>query len=123
MLSFEERGKFIRDAIEKGEEPLEVNCTGVYEDNIRNIQKILSAEVFNEKTGRWDRVILTEYHDACPICGKFIKVRAIIGTTWLAACCGEHSRQAFEQIEDNCKKRTAMMLSCTDDKECDDLLI
>lgn len=103
MLSFDERGKFIAAALKAEEQPVEVNCTGVPKDKIRNIQKVLSAEILNEKTGHWQKVELTEYIDACPICGKLMKVRAIIGTTWIAACCSEHSEQALKEIEEHAK--------------------
>ncbi len=111
MLSFEERGKYIRDAIKKGVKPLEVNCTGVPEHNIRNIRKVLSAEVLNENAGYWEKVNITEYTDACAICGKFIKVKAIIGTTWIPGCCSEHSKRILEEIEEKAKTRTAKYLS------------
>lgn len=103
MLPLEERGKFIAAALKAEEEPVFVDCTGVSEDNIRNIYKVLSAEIFNEKTGNWQKVELTEYLDACPICGKLMKVRAIVGTTWLAACCPEHSGQALKDVEEQAK--------------------
>lgn len=103
MLDFDERHRLIREAIERKDEPLEANCTGVSEDKIRIIGKVIAAEIFNEKVGHWQRVELTEYFDACPICGRFMKVRAVIGTTWLAAC-PEHTRQAFEELEKSRKE-------------------
>lgn len=98
MLSFEEKGKFITDALERRDEPIFVNCTGVPDNNIRNIQKVLSGEIFNEKIGHWQKVELTEYLDACSICGKLMRVRAIVGTTWIPACCKEHTEKILDEL-------------------------
>ena len=98
MLSFEEKGKFLTEALERRDEPIFVNCTGVPDDKIRNIQKVLSAEIFNEKIGHWQKVELAEYIDACSICGKLMRVRAIVGTTWVPACCKEHTKQILDEL-------------------------
>lgn len=98
MLSFEEKGNLLTEAIKRGDEPIPVNCTGVSEDKIRNIKKVLSAEIFNDKVGRWQKVELTEYLDACSICGRLMKVRAIVGTTWIPACCEEHTKHIFDTL-------------------------
>lgn len=91
MLSIENRKTLVAEALKRGDKPVEVNCLGVSEDKIRDIRKVLSAEIFNEKMGHWQRVMITEYIDACPFCGRLMRVRAVIGTTWSAACCAEHS--------------------------------
>ena len=98
QMSFEEKGKFLGEALERRDDPVFVNCTGVPEDKIPNIHKILSTQIFNEKIGRWQKVELTEYLDACSICGKLMRVRAVVGTTWVPACCEDHTRQILDTL-------------------------
>lgn len=99
MLSIEERGRLLSEAVRRGDTPIEINCTGAPPDKIRNLRKTISAEIFNKKIKRWQKVELTEYNDACPICGKLMKVTAVVGSTWVAACSEEHTIQTMKELE------------------------
>ena len=99
MLSFDERGKLLSEAIKRRDAPVEINCTGVPLDKIRNVRKVISAEILNKKTRRWEKVELTEYLDSCPICGKLMMVTTTVGSTWIAACCEEHTMQTLKELE------------------------
>lgn len=103
MIDFEERIRLSREALLRGDEPLDVNCTGVSDNKIETLGVATIAKIYNDKTGNWQRVELTEYLDSCPICGRLMRVKAITGTTWLAAC-PEHIEQAFEELEKSRKE-------------------
>lgn len=99
MLSFDERERLLSEAIKRRDIPIEINCTGVPLDKIRDVRKITSAEIYNKKTRRWQKVELSEYLDICPTCGKFMKVTAVVGSTWVAACCEEHTIETLKDLE------------------------
>jgi len=81
-----------------------VRCFGVDDDKVRNIgaekpvqlwrkgkfvtEMTKTVEILNEKIGKgiWQNYPLVDYYDACPVCGKLMRVQAIRGTTWLACC-------------------------------------
>jgi hypothetical protein len=81
--------KRLKEAIEKEEKPVEVNCFG----GKFEIKHGIIIRHFNEKAGIWMEEPGVEYKDICPACGKLMLVRAITRTTWLACC----SKECYEK--------------------------
>jgi len=84
-----------REAMERGEKPVEVNCFGDMRYELVGYAPIV--RIYNEKMGRWEDHIGVEYRDICPVCGRLMLVRAIKGTTWLALCSEECYRK-FDEL-------------------------
>ena len=78
------------------EEPVEVRCLGVQDDKVRNIEKRTTAEIFNDRRGVWERRILADYYDDCPVCGRLMRVLAIERTRWLT-CCSKKCWKEFDK--------------------------
>jgi hypothetical protein len=83
------------------EKPVEVNCFGTkkYElgrlyvdslatDEVGKLNGLIHVRVYNDKISHWMEEDAIQYPELCPVDGKFMLVRAIRGTTWIA-CCGE----------------------------------
>lgn len=92
----EARSQRLREAIKNNEKPKEVNCFGTEKFKIAGKRVII--EVFNDKLNIWQRHIGIEYTDICAICGTFMLVRAIEGTTWVALC-SEGCYQKFSELK------------------------
>jgi len=86
-----------------------IRCFGYPDDKVRDIgvRKLVppthgpggrwevkpSVTVFNPKMDRWEAHGLVDYVTQCPGpgCAKLIRVQAVAGTTWFAACSKECS--------------------------------
>jgi len=109
ILSLKERGKLLREALERGDKPIIVNCFGnrkyklfpnkkitltthypAKPEDFREYKLIL---YYNERLGTWVAWGYIEYYDVCPVCGKLMLVRAMVGTTWVACC----SKKCYEK--------------------------
>ncbi|MBW2672642.1 MAG: hypothetical protein JRD89_04390 [Deltaproteobacteria bacterium] len=87
------------ERLEKGE-VVEVRCFGVPDDKVRNIRTRTTAEIFNDKLGIWQRVVLVDYYDDCPVCRRRMHVLAVEGTTWFACC----SAECYKKVEEKAKE-------------------
>jgi len=85
--------KRLREALEKGEKPVNVYCFGTKEF------KILGNRVRLFRRGRWFEYECKDYYDVCPVCGRLMHVYYIPGTTFLA-CCSEECYKKYEQISE-----------------------
>jgi len=104
ILSLEERAKLLKEALKRGDKPIEVNCFGNRKYKLYPNKKITLTThaparpedfreyklilLWNEKLKTWESWGYVEYLDVCPVCGRLMLVRALPGTTWIA-CCGE----------------------------------
>ena len=100
--------KRLREALEKGEEPVEIFCFGTekfelirdvgmqYSYGFRTRKSKHTVKIFNEKFGAWQRYPCNEYLDVCPICGRLMKVFYIPGTTYLACCSSRCYEEYFK---------------------------
>lgn len=121
LPSWEEQRKVFKDAIVRGDKPIECNCipykewklekdkkitvSNVYPAKPENFREYPVIMVFNEKLETWQAEPLVEYSDACPVCLKLMLVRAIAGSTWLACC----SKECYEKYWKLRKKIKEMM--------------
>jgi len=92
--------KRLREAREKGEEPVEVNCFGTEKYEIINVEKvtIVKIKLWHEKSKRWEFYEAREYIDVCPACGRLMKVRYIPGTTYIATCSKQCTKEYLEYL-------------------------
>jgi len=58
------------------------------------------VEIFNEKTGNWQKYAVNETLTNCPVCGKQLKAYYIPGTTWFACC----SQECYEKFDEKAKE-------------------
>jgi len=118
-----------RKAIARGDKPIEINCFGVPKEKyqIRSDQTTTYSNcyparpedfreykvvmIFNDKLQTWQACPMVEYLDACPVCLKLMLVRAVAGTTWIAACSEECSKKAIEAHRSFTKKYAPPMLT------------
>ncbi len=102
--------KRLKEALEKGEEPVEIFCFGtdkfelirgvgmMYSYGFRTRRSNHTVKVFNEKLGTWQRYPCNDYLDVCPVCGRLLRVYYIPGTTYLA-CCSEECYEKYMKWE------------------------
>jgi len=107
--------KRLREALEKGEKPVEIFCFGTekfklirdvgmpYSYGFRTRKSKHTVKIFNEKLGTWQRYPCNDYLDVCPVCGRLIHVYYIPGTTWLA-CCSDKCYEHYKEHEMNLLK-------------------
>jgi hypothetical protein len=72
-------------------EMIEVRCFDVPDEDIRNLTED-RVEIRNPKSKRWQEHQIVHSFEECPVCGKYMHVLAVKGTSWLAFCskeCGE----------------------------------
>jgi len=77
------------------------NCFGTKDFEIKREGHIV-VEIFNEKLGRKQQYIAKEYYDICPMCGNFMLVRYIVGTTYFAFCKKECYKK-YEELKKLCE--------------------
>ena len=115
LPSWEEQRKALKDAIMRGDKPMECNCipykkwkiekdkkitvSNVYPAKPENFHEYPVIMVFNEKLKTWQADPLVEYKNVCPVCLKLMLVRAILGTTWLA-CCSKECYEKYNQVKE-----------------------
>lgn len=116
LPSWEEQLEALKNAIARGDKPIECNCIPYKEWKLRKEVKITVSTVypakpedfheypvimvFNEKLKTWQAEPLVEYSNVCPVCLKLMLVRAIAGSSWLACC----SKECYEKYDKLRKK-------------------
>lgn len=97
--------KRMKEAMKSSSESAKViNCFGTEKFEVLGRQLIV--KIFNDKVERWEEHIGVEYHDVCAICGTFMLVRAIKGTSWLALC----SQKCYEKYKELWNKTAEIQL-------------
>jgi len=115
--TWEEQRYALREAKDRGDKPIEVNCiwakkwkimkdkritvSTIYPARPENFHEYPVIMVYNEKWKSWKAEPLVEYKSACPVCLKLMLVRAIAGTTWLACC----SKKCYEKYDNYRKEK------------------
>jgi len=119
-LGSDARRERYKEAFEKNEKPIEVNCI-----SLKDVQIVRGEVVFrglNEKTGRIEEWPGFEYLDICPICGKLMLIRVIKGTTWLALCSKECYERYIAPMETEAEKLSLEPLSPDRKRELERLM-
>lgn len=98
LPSFDEVVNATKEARERGDKPIEINCLGSKNFKIGSKQTFISITIYDEN-GHGTKYDGIEYEDACPVCLKLMLVRAIRGSSWLA-CCSDECYQKYKEWKD-----------------------